>query len=61
MGEDILSLGLKEVMIERRVLFRMDLFYRKLIGVKVKFNRIVRDVFKLIFNKYGFKLDNIIV
>lgn len=61
MGEDISSLGSKEVMIERRVLFRMDLPHRKSIGVKAKPNRTVRDVFKPILNKYGFKLDNITV
>lgn len=61
LGEDISSLGSKEVMIERRVLFRMDLPHRKSIGVKAKPNRTVRDVFKPILNKYGFKLDNITV
>lgn len=48
-------------MIERRVLFRMDLPNRKSIGVKAKPNRTIRDVFKPILNKYGFKLDNIFV
>ncbi|XP_056005277.1 regulator of G-protein signaling 12-like isoform X4 [Ostrea edulis] len=61
LGEDISSLGSKEVMIERRVLFRMDLPHRKSIGVKAKPNRTVRDVFKPILNKYGFKLDSITV
>ncbi|XP_061194561.1 regulator of G-protein signaling 12-like isoform X2 [Saccostrea echinata] len=61
LGEDISTLGSKEVMIERRVLFRMDLPHRKSIGVKAKPNRTVRDVFKPILNKYGFKLDNITV
>ncbi|XP_052099872.1 regulator of G-protein signaling 12-like isoform X2 [Mytilus californianus] len=61
LAEDISTLGSKEVMIERRVLFRMDLPNRKSIGVKAKPNRTIRDVFKPILNKYGFKLDNIFV
>lgn len=61
LSEDISTLGSKEVMIERRVLFRMDLPNRKSIGVKAKPNRTIRDVFKPILNKYGFKLDNIFV
>ncbi|XP_060064951.1 regulator of G-protein signaling loco-like isoform X2 [Ylistrum balloti] len=61
LAEDISTLGSREVMIERRVLFRMDLPNRKSIGVKAKPNRSIRDVFKPILNKYGFKLDNICV
>ncbi|XP_021378648.1 regulator of G-protein signaling 12-like isoform X2 [Mizuhopecten yessoensis] len=61
LSEDISTLGSREVMIERRVLFRMDLPNRKSIGVKAKPNRSIRDVFKPILNKYGFKLDNICV
>jgi regulator of G-protein signaling len=61
LGDDISTLGSKEVMIEKRVLFRMDLPHRKSIGVKAKPNRTVRDVFKPILNKYGYKLDSIIV
>jgi regulator of G-protein signaling len=61
LGEDISTLGSKEVMIEKRVLFRMDLPHRKSIGVKAKPNRTIRDVFKPILNKYGYKLDGIIV
>ncbi|KAJ8317195.1 hypothetical protein KUTeg_005099 [Tegillarca granosa] len=59
LSDDISTLGSKEVMIERRVLFRMDLPNRKSIGVKAKPNRSIRDVFKPILNKYGFKLDAI--
>ncbi|XP_033757456.1 LOW QUALITY PROTEIN: regulator of G-protein signaling loco-like [Pecten maximus] len=61
LSEDISTLGSREVMIERRVLFRMDLPNRKSIGVKAKPNRSIRDVFKPILNKYGFKLDGICV
>ena len=39
----------------------MDLANKKSIGVKAKPNRSVRDVFKPILNKYGFKIDNITV
>jgi regulator of G-protein signaling len=56
--EDISTLGSKEVVIERRVLFRLDLPNHKSIGVKAKPNRSIRDVFKPILNKYGHRIDN---
>ena len=59
LNEDISSLGSKEVMVERRVLFRMDLPNKKSIGVKAKPNRLIRDVFKPILNKYGYRMDAI--
>ncbi|XP_070209927.1 regulator of G-protein signaling 12-like isoform X2 [Littorina saxatilis] len=55
--EDISTLGSKEVVIERRVLFRLDLPNHKSIGVKAKPNRSIRDVFKPILNKYGHRID----
>ncbi|XP_052771613.1 regulator of G-protein signaling loco-like isoform X3 [Mya arenaria] len=59
LNEDISTLGSKEVTIERRVLFRMDLPNKKCIGVKAKPNRLIRDVFKPILNKYGFRMETI--
>ena len=56
--EDISTLGSKEVVIERRVLFRLDLPNHKSIGVKAKPNRSIRDVFKPILNKYGHRIDS---
>ncbi|XP_045189698.2 regulator of G-protein signaling 12-like isoform X2 [Mercenaria mercenaria] len=59
LNDDISTLGSKEVTIERRVLFRMDLPNKKSIGVKAKPNRLIRDVFKPILNKYGYRIDAI--
>lgn len=59
LNDDISTLGSKEVTIERRVLFRMDLPNKKSIGVKAKPNRLIKDVFKPILTKYGYKLDTI--
>ncbi|XP_059145141.1 regulator of G-protein signaling 12-like isoform X2 [Physella acuta] len=59
LNEDISTLGSKEIVIERRVLFRLDLPNGKSIGVKAKPNRTIRDVFKPILNKYGLRLDNV--
>ncbi|XP_050397325.1 regulator of G-protein signaling 12 isoform X3 [Patella vulgata] len=59
LSEDISLLGSKEVIIERRVLFRMDLPNKKSIGVKAKPNRTIRDVFKPILNKYGYRVDQV--
>ncbi|XP_041370703.1 regulator of G-protein signaling 12-like isoform X2 [Gigantopelta aegis] len=61
LGDDVSTLGSKEVLIERRVLFRMDLPNKKSIGVKAKPNRSIRDVFKPILNKYGYRIDNIYI
>ncbi|CAL1543696.1 unnamed protein product [Lymnaea stagnalis] len=61
LNEDISTLGSKEIVIERRVLFRLDFPNNKSIGVKAKPNRSIRDVFKPILSKYGFRIDNIAV
>ncbi|XP_046548501.1 regulator of G-protein signaling 12-like isoform X1 [Haliotis rubra] len=61
LSEDVSTLGSKEVVIERRVLFRMDFPNKKSIGVKAKPNRTIRDVFKPILNKYGYRIENIAV
>ncbi|KAL3863634.1 hypothetical protein ACJMK2_005384 [Sinanodonta woodiana] len=59
LSEDISVLGSKEVIIEKRVLFRMDLPNKKSIGVKAKPNRVILDVFKPILHKYGLRIDSI--
>ncbi len=54
-------LASKEIRLEHRVLFRLDLPNRKPIGVKAKPGKSVRDVFKPILSKYGCKIDNMVV
>ncbi|CAH1783813.1 unnamed protein product [Owenia fusiformis] len=61
LNRDISSLGSQEIRIETRVMFRLDLPNRKSIGVKAKPNRTIRDVFKPILHKYGFKMDYMVV
>ncbi|KAL3863633.1 hypothetical protein ACJMK2_005383 [Sinanodonta woodiana] len=59
LSEDISVLGSKEVIIEKQVLFQMDLPNKKSIGVKAKPNKVILDVFKPILHKYGFRIDSI--
>ncbi|XP_013409534.1 uncharacterized protein LOC106173091 isoform X2 [Lingula anatina] len=56
--KDISSLGSKEIKLESRVLFRLDMPNNKSIGVKAKPTRTVKEVFKPILNKYGYKIEN---
>lgn len=46
-----------EVMIEQRVVFKLDLPNRKVISVKSKATKILVDVLRPILHKYGFGLD----
>ena len=61
LGKDISTLASKEIRLEHRILFRLDLPNRKPIGVKAKPGKSVKDVFKPILNKYGCKIDNMVV
>ena len=61
LGKDISTLASKEIRLEHRILFRLDLPNRKPIGVKAKPGKTVRDVFKPVLNKYGCKVDNMVV
>ncbi|XP_037090830.1 regulator of G-protein signaling loco-like [Pollicipes pollicipes] len=54
---DSRRLGCKEIRMEQRVLFRVDLPNHKTIGVKAKPNRQACEVLKPILSKYGFKLE----
>ncbi|CAG5131037.1 unnamed protein product [Candidula unifasciata] len=59
LNDDISTLGSKEIVIERRVLFRLDLPDGKSVAAKAKPNRSIRDVLKPILTKYGYSLENI--
>jgi len=61
LSEDISTLGSKEIVIERRVLFRLDLPSGKCIGVKAKPNRSIREVFRPILSKYGLRMDAVAI
>ena len=61
MNLDVATLGSKEIKIEKRVLFRMDLPNKKSIGVKAKPNRTIQDVFRPILHKYNIRLEDMVV
>lgn len=61
LNEDISQLGSKEIIIEPRVMFRLDMPSGKSIGVKAKPNRSIRDVFRPIMHKYGYRMEGISV
>jgi regulator of G-protein signaling len=48
----------KEVRVEQRVVFRLDLPSKKTLGVKAKAGKTLADVLKPILNKHGYKLEN---
>ncbi len=60
-SKDISTLGSKEIRLDRRILIRLEMPNRKVIGIKAKPNRPVRDVFRPILNKYGYKLENMVI
>lgn len=51
------SLASKEVLIEQRVIFKLDLPNRKVISVKSKPCKALGEVLRPILHKYNFKLD----
>ncbi|XP_071448992.1 regulator of G-protein signaling loco isoform X2 [Hetaerina americana] len=57
--EDIQLLGSREVRVERRVIFRVDLPSRKTIGVKSGPDRTLGQVLRPILHKYGYRLENV--
>ncbi|XP_059488201.1 regulator of G-protein signaling loco isoform X3 [Neocloeon triangulifer] len=48
----------KEVRVEQRVVFRLDLPSKKTLGVKAKASKTLAEVLKPILNKHGLKLEN---
>ncbi|XP_046385174.1 regulator of G-protein signaling loco isoform X2 [Ischnura elegans] len=57
--EDIQMLGSREVRVERRIIFRVDLPSRKTIGVKSGPDRTLGHVLRPILHKYGYRLENV--
>lgn len=57
LDEDAIVLSGKEVKIERRVVFRLDLPNRKTIAVKSKQNKSLSQVLRPILHKYGYRLE----
>lgn len=53
------SLSGCEVLIEQRVVFKLDLPNRKVISVKSKTTKILLDVLRPILHKYGYVLDGL--
>ena len=53
--------GSKEIVLEQRVVFRLDLPNKKSLAVKAKPTGIIRDTFRPILAKFGLKLDNNLV
>lgn len=51
------NLAGKEVLIEQRVIFKLDLPNRKVISVKSKPCKVLEEVLRPILNKYNYKLD----
>ncbi|KAG8236670.1 hypothetical protein J437_LFUL014398 [Ladona fulva] len=59
LDEDIQVLGSREVRVERRVIFRVDLPSRKTIGVKSNPDRSLAQVLRPILHKYGYPLESV--
>lgn len=56
---DVASLGCKEIRVEQRVLFRLDLPKDKTVGVKAKPGRVCGDALTPILLKYGLKMEDV--
>ncbi|KAK7864651.1 hypothetical protein R5R35_012421 [Gryllus longicercus] len=59
LDEDSTSLGAKEVHVEQRVVFRLELPNRKTIGVKANPCKTLGEVLRPLLHKYGYKLDSV--
>ena len=57
MDEESVVLAGKEVRVEKRVVFRLDLPNRKTVGVKAKPGKSLGEVLRPILHKYGYKLE----
>ncbi|XP_074640641.1 regulator of G-protein signaling 12-like [Tubulanus polymorphus] len=58
---DVATMSGKEIVIEKRVLFRMNLPNKKFLGVKAKPTRSINKVFEPILLKYGLNLDDVVL
>lgn len=57
LDEESVVLAGKEVRVEKRVVFRLDLPNRKTVGVKAKPGKLLGEVLRPILHKYGYKLE----
>lgn len=58
-NEPSIKLAGCEVTVEQRVVFKLDLPNRKVIAVKSKYTKILKDVLKPILSKYDYNLDHV--
>lgn len=61
LSQDFSNFGSKELVLERRVVFRLDLPNHCSIGVKAKPSKFIKDVLTPVLNKYDLKLAGMIV
>jgi regulator of G-protein signaling len=57
LDEDSTVLAGKEVRVEQRAVFRLDLPNRKTVGVKAKPGKSLAEILRPILHKYGYKLE----
>lgn len=57
LDEDSTVLAGKEVRVEQRAVFRLDLPNRKTVGVKAKPSKSLAEILRPILHKYGYKLE----
>jgi hypothetical protein len=57
LDEDSTTLAGKEVHVEQRAVFRLDLPNRKTVGVKAKTGKSLGEILRPILHKYGYKLE----
>jgi hypothetical protein len=57
LDEESVVLAGKEVRVEKRVVFRLDLPNRKTVGVKAKPGKSLGEILRPILHKYGYKLE----
>jgi hypothetical protein len=57
LDEDSTILAGKEVHVEQRAVFRLDLPNRKTVGVKAKTGKSLGEILRPILHKYGYKLE----
>jgi regulator of G-protein signaling len=57
LDDESVVLAGKEVRVEKRVVFRLDLPNRKTVGVKAKPGKLLCEILRPILHKYGYKLE----
>ncbi len=55
------QLGCNEIRVEQRVLFQLDFPNKEIIGIKSKPSKLCGDVLHPILNKYGYKLEHVVL